>query len=127
MIRIKRFDAFVDSRGEIRDLLRDVALDSVTLITSSRGAVRGNHFHRETEQYTYVLKGRLRWITKMPGDVPEDAVALPGDLILSPAKEWHAVKAEEDSVMLVFTRGPRSGANYESDTFRLDVPLISRD
>jgi hypothetical protein len=26
--------------------------------------------------------------------------------------------------MLVLTRGPRGGDDYESDTFRLEVPLI---
>jgi quercetin dioxygenase-like cupin family protein len=37
----------------------------------------------------------------------------------------HAWKALGDTVCLVFTRGPRSGADYESDTTRLDKPLLS--
>ena len=37
----------------------------------------------------------------------------------------HAWKALEDSECLVFTRGPRSGENYEEDTYRLDTPLLS--
>jgi hypothetical protein len=37
----------------------------------------------------------------------------------------HAWKALEDTVCLVFTKGPRSGEGYESDTYRLDDPLLS--
>ena len=37
--------------------------------------------------------------------------------------EHHAVHALEDSVFMVFTRGPRGGDDYESDTFRLETPL----
>jgi len=29
----------------------------------------------------------------------------------------------EDSLFLVFTRGPRGGQDYESDTYRLTKPL----
>jgi quercetin dioxygenase-like cupin family protein len=122
--RIPLYEAFIDERGEIRDLLRDVAIDSVTLIRSSKGAIRGNHYHRETEQYTYVLEGKLQWVTQLPGSGPEEHVAVPGDLILSPADERHAMQAIEDSVFLVFTHGPRSGANYEQDTFRLEQRLL---
>jgi hypothetical protein len=37
----------------------------------------------------------------------------------------HAWKALEDTVCLVFTKGPRSGDQYESDTERLEKPLLS--
>jgi quercetin dioxygenase-like cupin family protein len=124
VIKVGRFESFTDERGEIRDLLRDVDLDSVTLISSNRGAVRGNHYHNETEQYTYVISGTLQWITRVAGKDAEEHEARAGDLILSPAGEQHAMKAQEDAVMLVFTRGPRSGLDYESDTFRLEDPLI---
>jgi hypothetical protein len=37
----------------------------------------------------------------------------------------HAIEALEDTTMVVMTRGPRGGREYESDTFRLAEPLIS--
>ena len=49
----------------------------------------------------------------------------PGQIIVHRPGEPHAWKAVEDTDCLVFTRGPRAGDKYESDTFRLDVPLIS--
>jgi hypothetical protein len=45
-------------------------------------------------------------------------------VVRTPPVEHHAVLALEDTDMLVFTRGPRSGENFESDTYRLSEPLI---
>jgi quercetin dioxygenase-like cupin family protein len=45
-----------------------------------------------------------------------------GDLLESPPNERHALHAEEDSVLMIITRGPRGGKGYEDDTFRI-APL----
>jgi quercetin dioxygenase-like cupin family protein len=47
----------------------------------------------------------------------------PGDLIATVPGERHALVGEEDVVCLVFTKGPRAGSDYESDTFRLAAPI----
>jgi hypothetical protein len=47
-----------------------------------------------------------------------------GDLILTEKKEQHAIKALSNSEMLIFTKGPRGGKEYESDTFKLIKKLI---
>jgi quercetin dioxygenase-like cupin family protein len=121
---VEPFEPFLDERGEIRDLLRDENLNAVTLIRTRKGAIRGNHFHRATEQYCYMLDGRARWVTRRTGGQREEVVVGPGELYLTPAQSEHAMIAEEDCVFLVFTRGPRSGAGYETDTYRLDSPLL---
>jgi hypothetical protein len=41
--------------------------------------------------------------------------------------EAHAIEALEDTTMVVMTRGPRGGREYESDTYRLDAALIPPD
>ena len=86
--------------------------------------MRGNHYHKETYQHLYVLEGKLRVCTQMPGERPEEAVLVKGDLIVNVPNERHAFEALEDSAFLVLTRGPRGGENYESDTYRLSGPLI---
>jgi quercetin dioxygenase-like cupin family protein len=111
----KRFE---DERGVIEDLLGSV--DSVTHISTRRGAVRGNHFHKETTQWTYLLSGRLRMANShYVADIE------PGSFVTHPPGEPHAWKALEHSACLVFTKGPRSGENYEADTHRLDEPLLT--
>jgi quercetin dioxygenase-like cupin family protein len=88
--------------------------------------VRGNHYHNDTFQVIYLLAGRLRLVTQMPGQSVLTRIVEAGDLIRTPPVERHAVQALEDSTMLVLTRGPRAGRDYESDTLRLVEPLIDR-
>jgi quercetin dioxygenase-like cupin family protein len=107
-----------DDRGVIRDLLV-TPLDAVTEIRTYRGKIRGNHTHRETVQYTYVVSGMLRVVTQRAGGPLRDRVYVAGDMACEHPGVTHAWEALEDTVVLVFTKGPRSGAAYESDTFRL--------
>lgn len=116
-----------DERGTIADILRREAIDSVTLITSKKGALRGNHYHKETIQYVYVMEGRLKVLSQMPGEPVQTAVLEKGDLIVNVAHERHAFLALEDCEFLVLTKGPRGGKNYEDDTYRLDAPIEDPD
>lgn len=113
-----------DSRGEITDILKRWPCDHVTLIHSRKGAVRGNHYHKETFQCIYVLDGKLRVVSQMPEESVREAIVDNGYLVLNEPWERHAVEALDDTTFMVFTRGPRGGDDYEKDTFRLDVPLI---
>ena len=58
---------YEDERGGIIDIVEDIKIDSVTLITSKKGARRGDHYHKKSVQYTFVLKGTLELLTQMPG------------------------------------------------------------
>jgi quercetin dioxygenase-like cupin family protein len=115
--------AFKDARGAILDILDDVNINSVTLITNKKGAVRANHFHKKTVQYTFVLSGRVKYVGKGPGG-RKTSVLKAGDLAVSPPNESHATQALSDATFLALSCGPRHGLNYEADTFRLAVPLI---
>ena len=117
---------FRDSRGVIVDLVPDFmeeGINAITLISSVKGAVRGNHFHKKTHQWTYVVKGKTRSIHVINGKT-YDTTWEPGNLIGHAPGVPHAFEAIEDTEWLVFTKGPRAGDDYESDTFRLEVPLI---
>ena len=116
--------AFKDSRGSILDILDDVDLNSATLITNKKGAVRANHFHKKTIQYTFVLSGRVKYVGKGPGG-RKTAVLKAGDLAISPPNEAHATEALTDATFLALSYGPRHGHNYEADTYRLALPLIA--
>lgn len=115
---------FIDSRGEITDLLENEYVNAITKITFTKDAVRANHYHKETIQWNYVIKGSILLRTKK-GDGPlEEILMQEGDLILTEPNEAHAIKAIDDAVILVFTKGPRGGKEYESDTFRLEYSLF---
>ena len=114
-------DYFEDERGYIQDYLGPV--DAVTEIFTVQGAVRGNHVHQETDQWTYIAHGRLlvAWIEDDGVHTQERAT---GSFFKEPAGIPHAWKALETTRVLVMTKGPRSGPHYESDTTRLAVPLL---
>lgn|SRR3989338_1045970 len=115
---------FEDKRGKIADILEKVQIEYVTMITSKKGAIRGNHYHKKSVQYNYILKGKLKLFTQEPGKKIRTVVLSPGDLVCNPAGEWHALLALSVSEFLVFTRGPRGGKNYETDTYRLKERLV---
>lgn len=114
-------DRFEDDRGVIQDILGPV--DSVTHITTRAGAVRGNHVHHRTVQYTYILSGRLFTVTERDGKRVRQMYG-PGEMMTEEANIPHAWLAMEDTSVLVFTSGPRSGDAYESDTERLETSLL---
>lgn len=125
-MRVQRIPiSFQDERGAIIDVLKNEMVEYATIITSRKGAVRGNHYHKDTCQYLYVLDGKLRVVIQMPGDEKQEAVLEAGDLVVNAPLERHAFEAIEDTTFLVLTRGPRGGENYEKDTYRLETPLIS--
>lgn len=118
--------SFTDARGKIEDLLLfDLpTIDSVTRIKSVKGAVRGNHYHKQTNQWTYIVKGRTRSISTGCKNHLHEIIAREGMILYHPAGMAHAFEALEDTEWLVFTQGPRKGEDFESDTFRLEKPLI---
>lgn len=116
--------SFQDERGKITDVITNEPVEHATIITSRKGAVRANHFHKDTFQYLYVLQGKLRVVGQMPGKDAIEAIMVEGDLIVNVPEERHAFEALEDSTFLVLTRGPRGGEDYEKDTYRLETPLI---
>ena len=112
--------SYEDERGRIIDILENEVIEHVTFISSKKGSIRGNHYHKESVQYNYILKGRLKLITKMQGENMQIHLIESGDLLMNLPMERHALIALEDSEILVMTKGPRGGKNYEQDTYRLD-------
>lgn len=116
--------AFSDDRGTITDILDHEPVDAVTLITFAEGAVRANHYHKETVQWNYLISGELLYRSKGGDGKVSDEVMKPGDFTVSAANEIHAMQGVKESLLLVITRGPRGGKEYESDTFREGATLI---
>ena len=121
---IKLKAAHTDVRGSITDLISDDEVNAVTLITFSKGAVRANHYHERTIQWNYVLSGEILLVTQFPGSDRLEKVLRKGDFAVTRENERHALQGLTEAEVLILTKGPRAGTQYESDTFRLDEPLI---
>lgn len=114
-----------DARGAIVDVFYKQDIEHVAVIRSNAGALRGNHYHKETTQHMLMTKGSMEyWYKPLEGDAePKHIVLKQGDLCSTPPLEIHALKIlEPDTEFIVFSSGLRGGRDYESDTFR--VPSI---
>ncbi len=116
--------SFSDERGKITDMIENENINAVTLVTVKKGSVRGNHYHKKTIQWNYLISGKLRLVTQVSDKRIIETVIGKGVFFEIPPKERHAFVGLEDAQLVVFTRGPRGGKEYESDTFRLEPPLV---
>ena len=112
-----------DNRGYIKDLVENENINAVTIITLTKGAIRGNHYHKETFQWNYIMSGKMKLVTCLPGKGTQEVIMEKGDFAVTEPHEQHALVGLENSEVLVLTKGPRGGAEYESDTYRLEIPL----
>jgi len=116
-----------DERGTITDMFYARDMNHGCIITNQPGAVRGNHYHKLTTQYTLILSGTLTYYSKhIDSDEPvQTFVAGHGDMIISEPGEIHAMRTgEHGSTFLAFAEGPRGGEDYESDTYRVDSIIL---
>lgn len=72
-----------------------VAKQSLAEARVSAGCSTQRHYHKESEEFYYVLHGSGR----MEIDGEEERVG-PGDAVLIPAGAWHQIVAEEELVFL---------------------------
>jgi len=119
--------AHVDARGSIIDLVTEEAINAVTVITFAKGAVRANHYHEHTVQWNYVISGEVLLATQMPGGERVERILRKGELACTREREHHALQGITEAEVLILTRGPRAGSQYEDDTFRLSEPLIAHN
>lgn len=112
---------FKDKRGIISDIIYNKNFNHCVYILSKKNAVRGNHYHKVTNQLNLILSGKILYFSKLKHKKLKKKTLKKGDLILSKKNEIHAFKCiSNKSEMLVFSSGLRGGRDYEKDTFRVD-------
>ena len=65
---------------------------AVTYITTKQGHVRGNHVHKQTTQWTFVVEGRLT-VAKQVGGLVKEMEIPAGTMVTHLPGEPHAWKA----------------------------------
>lgn len=121
---------FKDKRGTILDIFINQPKDHCSLVTFNKNAVRGNHFHKKSVQYSFVISGKLIMASSkvnkknhLVGKIKKEIVKS-NTLITHKPLHAHAFRALSKSSLLAFADGVRGGKNYEKDTFRLKKKLI---
>jgi UDP-2-acetamido-2,6-beta-L-arabino-hexul-4-ose reductase len=113
---------FSDQRGDIYDILEDVDIAHVGMVTFKKGVVRGNHYHLISTQYSFVLEGSIKLtISSIDGSEKQEFTLQPGSLSTIPPQKVHTYEALTDARMLDLTTLGRNDNGYEKDTVKLSV------
>lgn len=119
--RIKPF--WRDTKGVMTSLFDgEVPIRSVILITSKKGSVRANHYHKKDSHYSYIVSGSMEYAEwPRPGHRgrKERAIIKAGDMVYTPAMRLHQMRFLADSVFLVLATKSRKQGAYEDDTVRI--------
>ena len=113
-----------DQRGIIADLLPGKKITSVLYITSKKGSVRANHYHKKDSHYMYVIKGKMQYVYKpvaKTGARKHSLVVNEGEIIYTPPMLMHAVKFLQNTQFLALTTEKRDQKTYENDIVRVNL------
>lgn len=123
---VRKVKAFhVDERGEMSHLLEGkVKISSALLISSRKGAIRANHYHKKDSHYCYLLKGKMEYVCQdltSRNSSKKTLLVKEGEIVYTPPMIAHAMWFLEDSVFLALTTEPREQSEYEKDTVRIEL------
>ncbi|MEK7623207.1 MAG: hypothetical protein AAB408_00865 [Patescibacteria group bacterium] len=115
---------FTDARGDIMPIFDDGATNirSVLIITSKKGSVRANHYHKEDSHYCYMVSGKMEYFEKAidaDNSTAESVVLEAGDMVYSPPLRVHAMRFLEDTTWITLATKSRKDGRYEEDTVRV--------
>ena len=112
----------IDERGSIIDLLNE-KLNHVGLIVTEKDSIRGNHYHKLSIQYTYVLSGKFE-VLIAKSDSPENVKKIilgAGEIIIIPPMIIHRFRALEKAVIIDMISESRVGNSFEEDVVRIAI------
>ena len=65
MKKITLQEVFKDERGRIDTIFAGKPWKEINKFSSMKGAVRGNHYHKKTEELIFIMDGKIKVVIKM--------------------------------------------------------------
>jgi len=115
-------EKYSDVRGDLVKLLEG-DIKSSLLITSKKGSVRANHYHKKDHHFCYVISGEIKYLTRPIGASEGfDLYTIsPEKMFYTPELLEHLMIFSKDTVFLAFSKKSfRSQKEYEQDLVRVD-------
>jgi dTDP-4-dehydrorhamnose 3,5-epimerase len=121
---------FEDMRGSLKKLLmisqlkEDEKIEEVYVLISNQGSVRGNHYHKETLEYFYVIKGKAKVALKNldTGAFEEMILSSSDNVTLKvPPYVVHAFKNEEEEPFIMLAISSKEYNKDDTDTFPMII------
>ncbi len=122
---VKLESPFVDERGAIYPVVDEV-MESCVIITSKKGTVRANHYHKTDWHYCYVMEGEIEYHWRPTGETitPRKVTIGKGECFFTPPMVDHAMLFNQDTTFLTLGRNPRDQKSYEADIERIELVKI---
>jgi dTDP-4-dehydrorhamnose 3,5-epimerase len=125
---IIRCESFQDKRGSLKKVAMKshigMDIEEVYVLNSNSGAVRGNHYHKETVEYFTVVGGTSIFSLKdlETGDTETIKLTSGDNIIIKvPTNVVHAFKNEEDETMVMLAVSSREYNEADTDTYPMVI------
>ena len=112
---------FINDAGVIQNLL-NTPINGAAIITSKKGSVRSNHYHKEDFHYLYIVSGSMEYYER---GVNEEFTGKPfivkaGEMVFTQPMKIHKTIFLEDCVMISLSKRNRDHDSHESDVIRVE-------
>ena len=102
MKRIKLNTVIADDRGKLIDVLLNMNYKQMNHVITKKGTIRGNHYHKYTEEFFYILHGKVIVnVTNLRTNEVTNFTAESGSLFIIEPYEYHTIEILEDSEWIV--------------------------
>ena len=115
---------FTDERGTLVQLVHS-GYTQVNVITTEKGVVRGNHFHKRCREAFYIVSGSVHVILTSEGGKQEQLFQS-GDFFEIPPMVLHEMIYPEFCVMVALYDQPVESENGEKDIYSAEMLPIER-
>lgn len=109
---------FVDKRGSIFDFVEE-KVGHIGMVTFNKGVTRGNHYHKKSYQYSYVIEGKLKLVLSDLKGNKKEMILTPGMLTTIPPRIIHTYTSMTKARLLDISTMSRTDDGYEDDTVRV--------
>lgn len=102
LIEIKRniMNEVKDERGFLKELITG-NWEQINLLFTKKDTMRGNHYHKTTVEFFYLIEGKVNFIVKdIKLNQRVNFEATNGDLIIIPILHHHILNFFEDTTMI---------------------------
>lgn len=110
---------YKDDRGEIIDVA-EMDFKALQIITSKKGSIRSNHYHKVGGHLLYVVSGVMRYLERpaQTNNPITERVISAGHHIFTGPMVTHATEFLEDTVLVCCATVTRGGEAYATDMVR---------
>ena len=102
MKRLNNYMNFSDARGDILGIVQHGTWQEMNYITTKAHVLRGNHYHKETYELIFVVKGKIKLTVRdiVKDNLNETFFFNVGEAFILEPMENHTIETLEDSAWI---------------------------